>query len=131
MKRTWLGVVALLGLVGCGSGTVQHIWVANVPESVPAGVAACVEGPYVSPSGASLFYDIGDPYGDDMDVSIVSYGYACDGSTGYAITSSPNWAGRASPGTGSLPGGPYQLAITCYNLVDDCTPNLYAFGYED
>ena len=131
MKRMWIGAAALLGLVGCGSGTVQHIWVANAPETVPAGSADCYEGPYVSPSGASLFYDITDTYGDYMDVSIVAYGDTCDGSSGYAITHSTDWAGRSSPGTGPVPGGSYQLAITCYNLVDPCTPYLYAFGYED
>jgi len=131
MKRIWIGAVALVGLIGCGSGTVQHIWVANAPQAVPAGVASCQEGPYQSPSGASIFYDIGDSYGDDMDVSIVAYGDHCDGSSGYAVSTSPSWAGRISPSTGSLPGGLYQLAITCYNLVDDCTPLLYSFGYED
>ena len=131
MKRMWIGAVALFGLIGCGSGTVQHLWVANVPESVPPGYSACVEGPYVSPSGASLFYDISDTLGDAMDVSIVPHGYPCDGYTGYAITTSPNWAGRASPGTGSLPGGAYDLAINCNNLVYNCEPFLYAFGYED
>jgi hypothetical protein len=110
---------------------VQHIWVQNVSESVPPGVAACVEGPYVSPSGASIFYDITDTYGDNMDVSVVAEGYACDGSTGYAISSSTSWAGRSSRDTGSLPGGPYNLAITCYNLVDYCTPTLFQFGYEN
>ncbi|HXJ21504.1 MAG TPA: hypothetical protein VMT03_14850 [Polyangia bacterium] len=131
MKRMWIGVVALLGLIGCGGGKVEHLWVANYEESVGPGIAACVEGPYVSPSGASVFYDISDTFGDDMDVSIVPAGYACDGSSGLALYSSSNWDFRVSPSTGSVPAGSYSLAITCYNVVDYCTPFLYAFGYED
>jgi hypothetical protein len=130
MKRMWIGAVALLGLIGCG-GKVQHLWVANVPESVPPGIAACVEGPYISPSGASLFYDISNTQGDDMDVSIVADGTPCDGSYGFAVYSSLNWNFRVSPSTGSLQGGPYNLAITCYNTDVYCTSFLYAFGYEN
>jgi hypothetical protein len=130
MKRMWIGAVALLGLIGCG-GKVQHIWVANYTESVPPGIAACVEGPYISPSGASLFYDISNTLGDDMDVSIVPDGSACDGSSGFALYSSTSWNFRVSPSTGPLPGGPYNLAITCYNTLDYCQSFLYAFGYEN
>jgi hypothetical protein len=133
MKRMWLGAVALLGLIGCGgSSTVQHIWVQGYSESVPPGIADCVEGPYPSPSGASVFYDISNTQFDDMDVFIVPYGSPCDGTSGsYALYSSTSWNRRVSQSTDSLPGGSYSLAIACYNTDVYCTSFLYAFGYEN
>jgi hypothetical protein len=109
----------------------QHLWVANMSESVPAGLGACVEGPFSNPSGASIFYDISDVLHDDMAVSIVPEGSPCDGSAGYLVWDSTDWMGRQSAMTGSLAGGRYSLAVTCYNVSADCEPFLYAFGYED
>jgi hypothetical protein len=109
----------------------QHLWVANISESVPPGIAACIEGPFSSPSGATIFYDITDVQNDDMDVSVVADGEACDGSAGYALTSSTDWTGRQSAKTGALPGGHYNLAVTCYNPLVYCAAYLSSFGYQD
>jgi hypothetical protein len=54
-----------------------------------------------------------------------------DGSAGYAVTSATAWNGRQSVKTGPLPGGRYNLAVTCYNVTAYCEPLLNAFGYED
>jgi hypothetical protein len=130
-----MGAAGSGGAAGqAGSGGIgivpQHVWVANLPLSVPAGTAACIEGPYSIPGGGSIVYDISDS-GDNMDVSVVSDGSACDGSTGFAVTSSTAWSGLQSVQANTLNVGLYDLAITCYNLTADCTPYLNAFGYQD
>jgi len=130
-SRATGGTAGGAGAAGGAAGAIPHVWVANVALNVPPGYSACVEGPYYSPSGANLFYDISDTVNDDMAVSIVANGNACDGSTGYGTISSTNWTSGASGfTTGALPGGAYLLAITCYNVAYDCTPFLSVFGYQ-
>ncbi|HVV16972.1 MAG TPA: hypothetical protein VHH90_07185 [Polyangia bacterium] len=124
--------MTIVGAVGCGSGRVETIWVAGAPETVPAGVSACVEGPYASPSGASIEFDISDYVGDDMDVSVVVGGGSCDAThAGIAPVSDPNWNFRTTQSTGPQPAGYYELAISCYNIIDDCVPDLHSFGYVE
>jgi hypothetical protein len=135
--RMLLAAVALFGMVGCGGGTtrrnnaIETDWVVNVGDSVPAGYSACVEGPYALPSGADIVFDVTDTVGDDMDVSVVRDGSSCDGSSGYGVAASSDWAGTLSRDTGSLPAGNYDLAVTCYNLIYDCTFTVTTFGYLD
>ena len=135
MKRTWLGAVALLSLIGCGGGggrnntRVETDWVVNVTDSLPAGYAACVEGPYTIPDGATIVFDVSDAYQDAMDVSVVPDGSSCDGTSGYGALSSSNWAGTGSSETQTLPAGNYDLAVNCNNFVSDCVFTVDTFGY--
>ena len=87
----------------------------GVIDTVPAGVAQCVEGPYQIQDGDDIVFDITDTYGDDMDVSVVPNGAACDGSRGYGSIGSTSWAGTLSSETGPQAAGLYSLAVSCYN----------------
>jgi len=134
MTRMWLGAVTLLALVGCGGGgggraRVETDWVQDYPHTLPAGYADCVEGPYSIPDGAEIVFDVTDTYQDAMDVSVVPAGAPCDGSTGYGVLSSANWAGTGSNTTQTLPAGDYSLAVNCNNLIDDCAFTVTTFGY--
>ena len=127
----WLAAVTALGMIGCGGGTttrtgsydcqfsvdafgyvygVETDWVVNVTEPFPPGRSYCVEGPYSSPDGADIVFDITDTFGDDMDVSVVPNGASCDGSKGYGSIGSTSWAGSLSSDTGygHLPGLRWQ-----------------------
>jgi hypothetical protein len=131
MKRMWIGVVALAGLIGCGSSTVSHYWISSdVQIDAPNG-PSCGTPDYYTPSPSSIFFDVTNFNFDDMDISVVSSTQACNGSSGYGkVIASAN--GTYSGSTGSLPAGAYTLAITCYNNDgSDCSPLLHDFGYEN
>ncbi|MFL5305888.1 MAG: hypothetical protein ACJ8F1_11785 [Polyangia bacterium] len=133
--RIWLAAVTVLGLIGCGGGTtrtsgVETDWVINYAHSTPAGVAECIEGPYSIPSGAEIVFDINDTVGDAMYVSAVSNSSgSCDGSQGFGTIYHSDWAGTDTGYTGTLPGGLYNLAVACDNLVEDCIYTVVTFGY--
>jgi hypothetical protein len=134
MKRTWIGAVALLGLIGCGGsgGRVQHIWESPGPGTVYYG-PTCVTASHYNPPGGAVFWDVSAAVGDNMDVQVMPESYGCDASSpvGYAAYSQPYWpASIVSAPAVPAPSGYYRLAVFCYNS-DYCSPNIHTFGYED
>ena len=132
MKRMWLGAVALLGLIGCGGGAVQHIWDSPGPLTVVYG-PTCVSGPYFNPAGGAVFWDVSAAPGDDMDVQVMPESEGCNASSnyGYAFYANTSWSGGivSSPAV-PAPANYYNLAVFCYNS-DYCSPTVHSFGYQD
>ena len=126
MRKLVLGAVVLF-VAGCGA-KVTHTLVANIPEDVPAGICALVEGPYVIPSGSSTSYSVFDNVQDDMDIAVVDASVGCVPASGYAYTSGIGSVHASE----AVPGSTYYLAIACYNADGlDCIPTVDSWSYED
>jgi hypothetical protein len=133
MKRSWIGamVFACLGLIGCGSSTVQHFWIAS-DVAVPAafGPNCAPFGPFFNPAGGSIFFDFTNTYFDDLDIAVTSASDTCDATyNGFGLVRTNSNNGTFGNSTGSMPAGYYNLAINCFN-TDGCEPLVHDFGYE-
>ncbi len=123
-RRLWAmtGVLAI-GLVACGgeAGTSVHAIATNEPHSTPAGTEILI-GPFSVPNGAVVDYSIVDmPTGigdDTMDVGIALDATADSASP--TVYGGQSNVSSTSGSTQPLPGGAYDLWISCKNFVDDC-----------
>jgi hypothetical protein len=122
--------VALLCMAGCtvknGGGT--HTLDANDPVDIDPGNCFVVAGPFHIPGFAVTAYSVTSDFADNMEVGVVSAGYAgCDPINGFAYG-----AGIGSVASSEeVPVDSYFLEILCDNAAAVCVPTVDYWTYDD
>src|SRR6202142_1495485 len=122
MRTTTVGTIGtiFLFLAGCGSSRVTHTLDANAPVVIVAGGCVLVAGPYSIPGGATTSYSVYDANQDDMDIAVVDDSFCCNPTS--ADVGYTSGVGSVKSSDAIPVSSTYNLAIGCFNIVDDCIP---------